>query len=184
MRQLGLTLIELMIVIAITAILVAMTVPAFSDFLLTQRARGGAESLVAALQNTKSQAIKTNQVTRIVFQPSGTGVEHANTAWCYGMTDIGAVTCDCSVSPSDCVAGSIVDGDDFSNVTVRFNASQERRFDPVLGDANGSQGTVIFNAGNNKEVGVTLSRIGRIVICQPANSTISRYEDNVCQSVP
>jgi len=176
MRQLGLTLIELLIVIAIVAVLVAFTVPAFTDLILTQRAKGSAEGLVAALQNTKAQAVKANESTSIVFKPAATGTVH--TSWCYGMTDVGDVTCDCNATPSDCAAGSVVAGDTYTDVTLEFNATDLRTFEPVLGAANGTQGSAIFRAGNNKDLGVVVSTIGRINICRPAGTTISRYDDS------
>jgi len=176
MRQVGLTLIELMVVIAIIAILMAFAAPAFNDYLLTQRARGAAEGLVAALQNTKAQAVKANEVTSIVFKPSGTGTEHSD--WCYGMTDIGDATCDCSATPSDCAAGSVVSSDSYQDVSLEFNAGDTRSFEPVTGSANGTQGTAIFRAGNSKDLGVVLSTIGRVNICRPAGTNISRYQDS------
>lgn len=176
MRQVGLTLIELMVVIAIIAILVAFAAPAFNDYLLTQRARGAAEGLVAAMQNTKAQAVKANEVTSIIFNPSATGTEHSD--WCYGMTDIGDTTCDCSATPSNCATGSVVTSDSFQDVTLEFNSGDTRSFEPVTGGANGTQGTAIFRAGSNKDLGVVLSTLGRINICRPSGTNISRYQDS------
>jgi prepilin-type N-terminal cleavage/methylation domain-containing protein len=184
MKQAGVTLIELMIVIVIITILVVLSIPAFNDYIATQRARGAAEGLVSALQNAKAEAVKSNQETSIIFRPTTIDTEHASTSWCYGMTPSGASSCDCSATPSTCATGSVVDGDDYPNVTVRFNSDEERGFEPIQGDANNSEGTVIFNAGNNKEVGVVLSPVGRVRLCQPSTSTISRYEDNVCVAIP
>lgn len=177
MRQNGLTIIELMVVIAIIAILLALAAPAFSDFLLTQRARGAAEGLASALQTTKSQSIKSNQEASLVFTPATTNSDH--TTWCYGVTEPGDATCDCSASPSTCSSGTVVSSADFNGVSLNFNADNHRTFEPVQGrTANSTQGTVIFDAGNNKSAGVTLSTLGRIRICKPSGSTISRYDDS------
>lgn len=176
MRQHGLTVIELMIVIAIAAVLIVIAVPSFNDLILTQRAKGAAEGLVSALQNTKAQAVKANEITSIVFKPATTGTEH--TDWCYGMTDVGDATCDCDATPSDCASGSVVDGETYKDVTLEFNAGDLRSFEPVTGSANGTQGTAIFRAGKNKDLGVVLSTIGRINVCRPAGTTISRYDDS------
>jgi type IV fimbrial biogenesis protein FimT len=171
------TLIELMIVISIIAVIVTLAVPSFSDYILTQRARGAAEGLISALQNTKAEAIKTNQITSIEFQPTTTGTEHASSSWCYGMSTSPTLACNCTTL-ANCADGSVVDGDDYPNVTIEFNGSNQRSFEPVLGGANGTQGTVLFRAGNNKNTGVVLGTIGRIRMCKPADSTISRYGDS------
>jgi len=175
-HQHGLTLLEVMIVVAIIAIMLAVAVPSFSDFILTQRAKGSAEGLTAALQNAKAEAVKTNQTISIVFNPATTNTDHAD--WCYGMTEAGDTTCDCSASPSDCAVGSVVDGDTYKDVVLNFNASDKRSFEPVRGGANGTQGTVTFEAGNNKDLGVRLSTIGRISVCRPSGTTIARYQDS------
>ena len=175
-RQRGMTLLEVIIVLIIAAILAAISVPAFSDLILTQRAKGAAEGLTSALQNAKAEAVKTNSVISIVFKPSATGTAHSS--WCYGMTVTGSATCDCTASPTDCATGSVVDGDTYKDVTANFNASDLRSFEPVRGGANGTQGTVVFAAGNNKDLGVRLSTIGRISVCRPTGTNIARYQDS------
>jgi len=178
MKQAGITLLELLTVVALVGIIMAIGLPAFDDMMRTQRAKGAAEGLVAAMQNTKAQAVKANENTSIVFMPEDTNTVHAD--WCYGMTDIGDVDgiCDCSLVPTDCASGSVVDGDLYTNVTLEFNQANVRTFDPLIGDANGTQGTVIFRAGNNINLGVTLSRLGRIRICRPAGTNISSNQDS------
>lgn len=175
-KQVGMTLLELMIVVIIVAILAAIAVPSFSDYILTQRAKGAAEGLTAALQNAKAESVKTNSVISIVFKPSATGTAH--TSWCYGMTITGSATCDCTASPTTCATGSVVDGDTYKDVTMTFNGSDLRSFEPVRGGANGTQASVLFAAGNNKDLGVRLSTIGRISLCRPTGTKIARYQDS------
>jgi type IV fimbrial biogenesis protein FimT len=175
----GMTLLEVMITLSIIAIVAAVTIPSFSDFILNQRAKGAAEALVAALQNAKAESVKTNSEISIVFKPGTTNAAHSSSSWCYGMTIPSSTSCDCSASPSDCATGSVVDGDSFKDVTINFNSSDKRTIEPIRGGAaNATQGTVIFDAGNNKKLGVTLSTIGRIRMCLPTGTTISRYTDS------
>ncbi|CAA9892961.1 Fimbrial protein pilin [Candidatus Methylobacter favarea] len=169
----GVTLVEVMIVIAIIGILAAMAVPSFSELMKQQRVEGAAEGLVAALQNAKAEAIKTNNNMGIVFTPATTGTD-LNT-WCYGMTPAGAATCDCTVA-NDCASGSVVQSADFTGITVNFNTSNSRAFSPLRGT--GTQGTIRFSAGNNKTLGVTTTTIGRIRICKDTTSTIPSYNDS------
>jgi type IV fimbrial biogenesis protein FimT len=63
-RRGGFTVIELLAVVAVTAILSAMAAPAFKSLVAGQRARNASTDLYAALMLTRSEAIKRNaQVT-------------------------------------------------------------------------------------------------------------------------
>ena len=184
-RNIGVTLVEAMIIIAIIGILVAMAVPSFNEQMKQQRVEGAAEGLVAALQNAKSEAIKANASNgiAIVFTSSGavcTSTDCANSSnaysdWCYGMTKAGDTTCDCTTANS-CATGSVVQNTDYSGVSVTFNTSKSRKFDSLRGAA--TSGTVRFFAENNKSLGVTTSSLGRIRICKDTTSTINSYTDS------
>jgi len=171
----GITLTEVMAVVAIIGILAAMAVPSFNELIKQQRVEGAAEGLVAALQNAKAEAIKTNNDMRIVFTPVAVNTDHST--WCYGMTKIGAATCDCTAS-TDCAAGSVIQSTDYSGITINFNNENTRAFSRLRGGALSTQGTVIFSAGNNKSLGVKLSTLGRIIICKPTGTSISSYTDS------
>jgi type IV fimbrial biogenesis protein FimT len=173
----GFTLTELLIVIAIIAILAVLAVPSFQDTLRAQRVEGAAEALLAALQNAKAEAIKTNSARRIVFTPTTISTEHST--WCYGMTNVGTTTCVCTPdadATNDCSTGSVVQSTDYPNVSLTFNSSNSRIFNPLRGTS--SNGTVVFSGGNNKTLGVTTTVIGRNRICKPAGSTIIGYSNN------
>jgi type IV fimbrial biogenesis protein FimT len=66
-RASGFTLIELMTVVAITAILSAMAAPAFKSLVAGQRARSTTTELYAALVLARSEALKRN--TQVTLQP-------------------------------------------------------------------------------------------------------------------
>ncbi|WP_340121142.1 GspH/FimT family pseudopilin [Methylobacter svalbardensis] len=171
-KHAGFTLLEVMIVVAIIGILAAMAAPSFSEQMKQQRMEGAAEGLVAALQNTKAEAIKSNASMGIFFTPITTGTDLST--WCYGMATA-AATCDCTVA-GDCASGSVVQSSDFNGITVNFNTSASRNFSPLRGT--GTSGTVTFSAGNNKTLGVTTTTLGRIRICKDTTSTIGSYSDS------
>jgi type IV fimbrial biogenesis protein FimT len=176
-KNAGFTLVETLVVVAIIGVLATMAAPSFSEQMKQQRVEGAAEGLVAALQNTKAEAIKRNATTGIIFTPATTGTDHST--WCYGMTPAGATTCVCTVdadATNDCESGSVVQSSDFRNITVNFNTSASRNFSPLRGT--GTSGTVRFSAGNNMTLGVSTTSLGRIRICKDTTSTIGSYSDS------
>lgn len=60
LRQ-GFTLVELMVVLAIAAILAVVAAPAFSELIIGQRARAAASALQDSLWIARSEAIKRNR---------------------------------------------------------------------------------------------------------------------------
>lgn len=56
----GFSMVELMVVLAITGILAALAMPSFTELIEGQRARSAATDLMVALTRTRSEAIKRN----------------------------------------------------------------------------------------------------------------------------
>ena len=67
----GFTVIELMVALAVLAILVALAVPNFNDASLSARLNGFANSLVAAAQVARSEAIKRNATIKLCASDGG-----------------------------------------------------------------------------------------------------------------
>ena len=70
-QQAGLTLVELMIVVAIMGIMLAVSAPKFSSFIPNMQLRSAVMHLYSNMQNTRLNAIKTNTTWAIVFDPPG-----------------------------------------------------------------------------------------------------------------
>ena len=64
-QERGLTLVELVVTIAIAAILMAIAMPSFSTFLVNSRVKNAAGRLQQDLQWARAEAIKENQVVTI-----------------------------------------------------------------------------------------------------------------------
>ncbi len=77
--QQGFTLIELMVTIAIAAILLAVAVPSFQDSIRRNRVATVAGNLVSALDNARAEAIR--RAVPVYLCPSTSGTDCTATAW-------------------------------------------------------------------------------------------------------
>lgn len=122
-RTNGFTLIELIVTIAVLAILLAVAVPSFQDFFERGRLRGAADAATALVATARGEAVKTGRNVTISF--SGT-----TAAWCLGanqadIPDPGdayadSEACDCGTA-NDCVVDGVervMRSSDFGNVTL------------------------------------------------------------------
>jgi type IV fimbrial biogenesis protein FimT len=81
---LGLTLIELMVTIAVAAILAAMAAPSFTSLLGSYRADAAAQELKASLDLARSEAIKIARTATACPSANGTSCSANSTNWASG----------------------------------------------------------------------------------------------------
>jgi len=67
-RHSGLTLVELLLVVAVLGVVVAIAAPSFKNMILMQRLRGVSSELVTDLQFARSEAAARRDFVRIAFQ--------------------------------------------------------------------------------------------------------------------
>ena len=70
-RSLGFTLVELMVAIAVLAVLLAIVIPSYNDMTLNSKLRAHANELVAGAVLARSEAIKRNSVVRMCVSSDG-----------------------------------------------------------------------------------------------------------------
>lgn len=177
----GFTLIELMVTIAVLAILLTLAAPSFNDFFQRYRLRGAADDVVTLMAMARSEAIARNRNVAIVF--SGTGE-----AWCVGgaaaaepaapgelVTSV--PTCNCS---GDCTIGGRVmesQGANYRGVTM---AAAPSPF--VFNRLNGTvdpltAATTTFKSPNGKySLAVEVSPLGRGRLCVPSGPAMTGFE--------
>lgn len=156
--QLGFSLIELMIVVAIVMILVAVGGPSVVDSLSKARLKSASEETFFTFKQARSQALSSSTDVTMSFQ---TGAN-----WCIGMS---TANCDCTTANSCQINGleSVIDSDDFSGIemdSAAFGGDANVLFDSQRGLTIGDSGTVEFSDANN-QMRVSLNALGRSNIC-------------------
>jgi prepilin-type N-terminal cleavage/methylation domain-containing protein len=188
-KVMGFTLLELIIVMAIAAIIAAWAIPSFFSMIERKRLSGAAETIQAHFQLGKSESVQAGRDIYIVFQ--GQGTEN----WCLGMDmpDGSAIDCQCQDAPASCSISTpprkiILQGSDFKGITLTtvsfgnpdakpftvFNAKKATAVESESGvsqlgvsmSSNGTErsGSITLTAGQ-KSMTVKVSLLGTVTIC-------------------
>lgn len=187
--QRGLTLVELIVVMAIVAMLAVLSAPTFSGWVINARIRTTAEAMQAGLQLAKSEAVARN--TRVRFQLTSTldnacvaSVNGAN--WVVNLdpnADPSEVEGECDRAPSDVNAPFILQarpaaaGSGNTQVaataaTVVFNGLGRPVPAPAgnitIAITNPVGGTCTAVGGDVTCLSIVLTPAGQIRMCNPA----------------
>lgn len=156
----GLTLIEVLLVLAVIAIVATAGLPSLSGLIDRQQLRGAAQDLHAEFLNARMEAIRRNLPVSLSFR-----VDEAAGRWCLAQSGDGP--CDCFAPDACTLAGApprTVRSRDFGRVrlTTNFTPQHTATFHPVRGTANA--GTASLGV-NGKRVEIRVSSLGRTRIC-------------------
>ncbi|RDI25289.1 GspH/FimT family pseudopilin [Pseudacidovorax intermedius] len=192
----GMSLIELMVGVALLAILLALAVPAFGDWMRNARVRTTAESLRAGLQQARAEAIRRNANVRfqlVTTLDNGCALSTSGPFW---VSNAGA-----SVSPASGCAGAIsttvspfliqkspVVSNATSDITLTASGSGVIAFDPLgrmtgttnptiatpaqfTVDLGSSGGSCIAQGGNVRCLRIAVSVSGDARLCDLTRTT-------------
>lgn len=155
-HQDGFTLTELIIAIAVSAILIALAIPTFTDTIERERLELAVETLVADFNFFKQEGLK-RRVPDFAFNVDD------GTSWCYGI-DVG--TCSCTTANS-CAVRQVA-GDDFNGISSVNASTAKFSYDWVRGTV--TAGTIRFNTPGGFDLRVVINGLGRVSICSPSDN--------------
>jgi len=163
-RRNGFSLIEAMVVVAVTAIVATTAVPSLVTFIDGRRLDASAHALAADVQFVRTEAVARNQPIRISFH-----ADAANTCW---VVHTGlAAQCTCGdAAPAVCTGGAVeiktVVLGAADRVNVRANVASIA-FDPLHGTSTPT-GTLRLVGADGRAVHHVVNVMGRVRSCTPA----------------
>jgi type IV fimbrial biogenesis protein FimT len=166
-RQVGFTLIELVVVIAIAAILLVVVVPSFSTFFAGKRVEGVATELGTDLQFARSEAVSRKTPVRMTFIGDRCYVIHRE-----------------ALAVSTCIS---TDPDGLNQVlkSVALDASSTASFvsvpafiafEPVRGTATTAGAITVGSSVGNAQLQASVSAVGRMQLCVPTGYSVPGYK--------
>ena len=187
----GFTVIELLIAVAVLAIITSLALPSYRTIIEKRQVTSGAEQLTAFLSSAQFESVKRNEIVGVNYQPNGGD-------WCLSMAipdldsanpDVDSPTCDCS--DGTCSAGSellrefqaasLTKPDILADASV--GADDTVFFDPVRGLVVNAQTVEIQLISPDEEtyaLNVEMSPTGRVKICSDsgrATYSVPGYEE-------
>jgi type IV fimbrial biogenesis protein FimT len=176
--QFGFTLIELMVTLAVLAVLLAAAVPSFADFFDKYRLRGAADAVVSMVSNARAESVKSDQDVNVAFTGSGS-------AWCVGANAAGTPTggnkagvanaCDCTNASACLVSGQrmAVEQDAFPDVKIG-TLPAAMIFDSKLGTVTplGSRTVTLTSPKGKYDVQIEVNALGQARACRPASKPV------------
>lgn len=172
-RGKGFTLIELMVALAVMAIVLAAAAPSFADFFDKYRLRGAGDAVVSLISNARAEAVKTDLDVNIKFTGSGS-------AWCLGANSAtlptggnpggSAAACDCTDASKCLVSGTrtALDVGAFPGVKIAVLPAAFT-FDSKLGTVSplGNSSVTLTSPKGKYDLVVQVNALGQARLCVP-----------------
>ena len=171
LRQAGFTLVELMIVVALVAILLALAAPSFRETIARNRLEGVAGELSTDFQYARSEAVARNAQVGLFVGSNCYTVFAMGTTAATGCAALGTGAAIKSVT-SDTIPSSV------SLAFLSTAATQQAfiQFDPVRGMAADSAGAdwqgqvTVGTSVGNWQLRTAVTNAGRVKTCSPSGT--------------
>lgn len=150
--QHGLTLLEMMVAVAIVAVLASLAVPGFGATLSRLHLKSAAERVAADLAEARFEATRRGQAMHLHFEPGAD--------WCVAVAL--APACGCG-SAQPCQIRLTL-GREHTGVVLE--QAQDLHFDPAAGTASAPAALRLVSS-HGERLQVELTRLGRARVCAP-----------------
>lgn len=154
-RRSGVTLIEVTVMLAVLAVLAALTVPSYGARLQRQRLQAAAEALAGDLVNARFEAARRGHALHL--EP------RAGADWCWSVAL--APGCACGAAQA-CQIGNVRAED---HRGVRLVEARPARLDPA-GSVGAAVQVATLESAHGERLRVDLTALGRARICVSAGS--------------
>ena len=184
-KQHGVTVLELVISMAVLAVILATAVPNYSKFTSKRRTAGAVETLHAYIENAKMESIKRNQPVTVRFRNTYDGAK-----WCFGTT-LGNTACNCARTDTAAADHCDIDGldtklwysdfgsIDIGNINTFAGGEKAFTFDPargMLSNPADSGSFELVSADADYKVTISVNGLGRIQMCTDSTHSLVGYK--------
>lgn len=169
--QAGVTLSELMTALSVIAILLSLSTPSYSEFIVKRKVAAGADLIATFFENARMEAVKRNEFASVTFKKADNGTD-----WCLGVVMGKEVACDCMAATPACQIDSVTTTlsnssfAQFNDLLATFDTGTIS-YDPVRGILTNPSSTVALEVTHNEEdfrVDVSVNAAGSVRKCTPA----------------
>lgn len=159
-KRRGLTLLELVIALAVLALVASLAIPSFGSLTARTRLKGAAEGLAGDLSEARFEAAKRGLALNIEF---GSG----NAGWCWAV----ATTPGCACGAAQACQLKTVQAHEHAGVELLQAGSTQ-----VQANGQALAASTLFQSARGERLRVDVSPLGRATICAPAGK-IPGYAD-------
>jgi type IV fimbrial biogenesis protein FimT len=167
----GFTLIELMVVVALVATVMALVGPSVRELLATQRVRGISAELMTDLQYARSEAVRRNRPLLVQFSSD-------DTMDCYVIyTEAAIGRCSCLRPPGLACTGGFEEVKTVQlpkslNIAMAASSAADRivSFEPLAGDSRPGAFSIDLTSSVRGALRTSVNATGRPAVCSPDGS--------------